>query len=332
MPIDGFDYKAFAIDLAKQALEVLQQPGSNAAPDILTDADKKNIVETVRKFCFMAGEALSNDAQLKFNAEQASLVTQFIGEWTFHKSIDLIKGKIPQQNRDAILQIIAANIFNTAKLAIIKNMPQDALINLVEDKVKQVYSDELQKLVKKGVLSQKQFEVAVSASNLNDMVQKTEDEAKLNQANVQADAKTPTANDKKVLKLAALAIILKKLPEQKANEILNSLDKNDVQHVINYMKMSNIEDKIDHQVIIKSLEEIKKILPAQDVINVPKLLKRHYKLINSTHPEILSNIAIKEREAVREFILDTSFPAAEIFSPYVLQSLVTTVEEKINDN
>ena len=332
MPINGFDYKAFATDLAKQALEVLQQPGSNAAPDILTVADKKNIVETVRKFCFMAGEALSNDTQLKFNAEQASLVTQFIGEWTFHKSIDLIKGKIPPQNREAILQIIAANIFNTAKLAIIKNMPQDALINLVEDKVKQVYNEELQKLVKKGVLSPKQYEIAVNTSNLNDMVQKTEDEAKLNKANVQSEMKTPSTNDKKVLKLAALAIILKKLPEQKANEILGSLDKKDVQHVINYMRMSNIEDKIDHKVIIKSLEEIKKILPVHDVINVPKLLKNYYKLIKSTSPDVLSNIAIKERESVREFILDTTFPASDIFSPYVLQSLVTTIEEKIHDN
>ncbi len=331
MPINGFDYKAFAIDLAKQALEVLQQPGSNAAPDILTDSDKKNIVETVRKFCFMAGEALSNDAQLKFNAEQASLVTQFIGEWTFHKSIDLIKGQIPTQSREAILQIIAANIFNTAKLAIIKNMPQDALINLVEDKVKQVYNEELQKLVKKGILSQNQYEVAVNTSNLNDMVQKTEDEAKLNKANVQADSKSPSANDKKVLKLAALAIVLKRLPEEKANEILNCLDKQDVKHVINYMKMNNIEDKIDHKVIIKSLEEIRKILPIQDTINVEKLLKQYHKLIKSTPVDILSNIAISERESVKDFILDTTFPADKIFSPLILKSLVTTIEEKIND-
>ncbi len=332
MPIEGFDYKAFSIDLAKQALEVLVKPDSNAAPSSLTEQDKKNIVETVKKFCFMAGEALSNDAQLKFNAEQASLVTQFIGEWTFHKSIDLINGKIPVQNRDAILQIIAANIFNTAKLAIIKNMPQETLINLVEDKVKQVYNDELQKLVKKGVLSQKQFSIAANTSNLNDMVQKTEDEANLKKATVKGETKMPSPSDKKVLKLAALAIILKKLPEKKANEILNSLDKTDVQHVINYMKMSNIEDKIDHQVILKSLCEIKKILPPSDTVNVPKLLKAHYKLINKTSPEILSNISLKERETVRDFILDTSFPAEKMFSPLVIQSLVKAIEEKINDN
>ncbi len=332
MPIEGFDYKAFAMDLSKQAMEVLMQPGSNAAPDTLTDKDKKNIFETVRKFCYMAGEALSNDAQIKFNAEQASLVTQFIGEWTFHKSIDLINGQIPPQNRDAILQIIAANIFNTAKLAIIKKMPQDTLINLVEEKVKNVYNDELQKLVKRGILTQQQYEAAVNKSNLNDMVQKTEDESKLEKIQQEENTAAASPNDKKVLKFAALSIILKKLPPQKANEILNSLDKNDAKHIFNYMKMSNIEDKIDHKVIIKALEEIKKILPKPDVVNVPKLLKRHYKLIKMTSPEILSSIAINERETVKDFILDREFPAAEVFSPFVIQSLVNSIEEKINDN
>ncbi len=331
MPIEGFDYKAIAMDFAKQALEVLMQPDSNASPDILTEQDKKNIVDTIRKFCFMAGEALSKDAQLKFNKDQATWVTQFIGEWTFHKLIDLIKGKIPQQNREAILQIIAANIFNTAKLAIIKKMPDDLIIKLVEDKVNQVYTEELKKLVKKGVLSSKQYDIAINTSNLKDMVEKTEDEAKLQNANEHGETKTTTVSDKKVLKLAALAIILKNLPQKKADEILNSLDKKDVQHVINYMKMSNIEEKIDHQVIIKSLSEIKKILPVSDIINVPKLLKSHRNLIKTTSPEILSKIALNERESVKDFILDTSFPADEVFSPMVIKSLVNTIEEKIND-
>lgn len=330
MPIDGFDYKGFAVDLAKQAQEVLMQPASSAAPSSLTDTDKKNIVETVKKFCFMAGEALSNDAQLKFNAEQASLVTQFIGEWTFHKSIDLINGKIPPQNREAVLQIIAANIFNTAKLAIIKNMPQDALINLVEDKVKQVYAEELQKLVKKGVLSQQQYDVAVNASNLNDMVQKTEEAVRTNQA--QQVTSASHNQDKKTLKLAALAVVLKKLPEQKTNQILNSLDKSDVQHVINYMRMSNLEDKIDRQVMLKALDEIKRMLPDSDTINVAKLLKRHYKTLKLTPVELLNKIASNEREAVKDFILDPKFSANDTFSPHVIQSLVNSIETIINDN
>ncbi len=329
MPIEGFDYKAFAINLAKDAAEILSQQGSNAAPDTLTETDKKNIIETVRRFCLMCGEALSNDPQLKFTAEQACLVTQFIGEWTFHKSIDLITGKIPNQFREPILQVIAANIFNTGKLAIIKGMPQNTLVDLIEEKVKQVYSDELKKLLKKGVISQKEFEIAVNSSNLDDLVQKSDDENNL--SNLQEDKADTTPKDKKVLKLAALAILLKNLPEERANQILNSLDKNDVVHVTNYMKMNNIEDKIDHNVIIKSLEEIKNIIPASDVINVHRLLQKHYKLINSLPPDVLSEIALNEREAVKDFILDNTFPAQEMFTPCVIQSLVNSIEEQVHD-
>ncbi len=327
MPIAGFDYKAFAQDLSKQAIEILNQKDGNAVPDTLTDADKKNVYETVKKFCLMCGEALSNDPQLKFTADQAKLVTQFIGEWTFHKSIDLISGKIPVQNRETILQVIAANIFNVAKLAIIKNMPQESLINLIEEKVKQIYSDELQKLVKKGVLKPEQFEVAVNKSNLNDMVQKTQDESKI--AEVNDESVSP--QNKKTLKLAALAIILKKLPSDKANTILNSLSEQDVPHVINYMKMSNLENKIDHSIIIKTLEEIKKLIPLSDNVNVPKLLNRYRKSLLTVPPKVLSTIAMKERDAVKNFILDVKFPATEVFAPQVIQSLVTSIEEKIND-
>lgn len=325
MPIEGFDYKAFATDLAKQAYEVLVQNG-NAAPSDLTEEDKKYIVETVQKFCFMAGEALSNDAQLKFNADQASIVTQFIGEWTFHKSIDLMKGQIPQQIRESVLQIIAANIFNTAKLAIIKSMPDDAIISLVEEKVKRVYEEELGKHLQKGNISQEQFNAAVNSSNLNDMVQKNEDESKLQ------SVQDAGSQDKKVLKFAALSIVLKNLPEEQASAILQSLPPEDANHVFNYMKMNNIEDKIDHSIIISALAEIKELIPVSEEVKTERMIKRYKDILNSTSPAKLSKIAMNEREALKEFILDSSFAATDVFSPYVVKSLIKHVENKINDN
>ncbi len=328
MPIEGFDYKGFANNLAKQAQEFLIRPETSAAPSSLTEADKKYIFETVRKFCYMSGEALYNDSQIKFTSDQASIVTQFIGEWTFHKSIDLITGKIPPPNRDAILQILAANIFNTAKLAIIKKMPDEALISLVEEKVKKVYQEELAKLVKKGVLTDEQYKLALNASNMENMIQKAADEESLNNISNQVSNSMPA--DKKVLKLASLAIVLKNIPQERANQILDSLSKTDVMHVLNYMKMSNLENKIDHSIIIKTLNEIKAILPPSDEINTARLLKKYYKLLQSTQPDKLSRIALKEREAVKDFILDAEFPAEEVFSPPVIKSLVSIIEEKIN--
>lgn len=332
MPIQGFDYKGFAASMLSQLQEILTQPNSVAVPDVVTAQDKKFIMEIVKKFCLMSGEALYNDPNIKFTADQACMIVQFIAEWTFHKSIDMITGKVPLQSRPLILQRVAGEIFNTTKIAFVKNFPADKLPQLVEEKVKITYNDELQKLVKKGEMSQSQCSVAMSASNLDATAEKTQDAADLDKANKHVEANAPTQSDKKILKLVALAIILKNLPQEKAEEILKVLDKTDVQHVINYMKTSNIEDKIDHKLIIKSLEEMKEIIPLPETANTRKTVQKFHKLLEAAPPDVLSNIAINEREAVKDFILDLTCPAEKMFSPLVIQSLVKSVEDKINDN
>ena len=185
-------------------------------------------------------------------------------------------------------------------------------------------------MVKKGVLAPQQFEAAVNKSNLNDFVQKNEDEAKLE--NISQKSSDVAPQDKKVLKIAALAILLKRLPQKKAEEIISALDKNIAIHVINYMKMSNIEEKLDHQVIIKSLEEIKQLIPPSKTVNVPRLLQKHHKLISLSAPDKLSTLAMGERVSVKNFILDKNFPAQNVFSAHVIESLVNSVEKKVNDN
>ncbi|MBQ3640499.1 hypothetical protein II906_00980, partial [bacterium] len=160
MAIEGFDYKGFAANLTKQAMEILSQEGNNAFPTSLSAADKKILVETVNRFCLMAGEALNNEQNIKLNASQASLITQFIGEWTFHKSIDLINGGVSAEHRGPILQAIAGNIYSTAQLAMVKKLPDEALVSLIEEKVNSVYKEELDKLLKRGVLSPEQADKA----------------------------------------------------------------------------------------------------------------------------------------------------------------------------
>ena len=95
---------------------------------------------------------------------------------------------------------------------------------------------------------------------------------------------------------------------------------------------ADVEDKIDKKVMVKTLEEIKLMLPVSDSINVPKLLKKYYKLLKSTPVDVLSQVSLNERESVKDFILDSNFSPTEIFSPHVIQSLVSSIEAKINDN
>lgn len=330
MPIEGFDYKAHANNIVSQLKEILAQPGN--VPNIVTDEDKKFIIDIIQSFCVMCGEALYGDPNIKFSAIEAGNIVQVVAEWTFHKSVDMVTGKVPLPNRAPILQVVALNVFNILKLACIKKLPPEKINQLVEDKVKQVYAEEINKLVKKGIMSEQQMSIAISASNLDDMDQARREQA-IEQASQEAVAAPDSAeNAKKILKYTALAIVLKNLPEEKSVEILNVLDKTVSQHVINYMKMSNLEDKIDHNLLIKSLEEIKQIIPVSDIINTQKIITKYRRHLKATNPSVLSNIALREREAVKDFILDTSFPAMESFSPEMIKSLVRIIEEKINDN
>ncbi|MBQ9245625.1 hypothetical protein IJ182_05090 [bacterium] len=331
MPIEGFDYKALSQSLLSQLAEMLQASSNPAVPDVVTNEDKKFIIEAVKSLCIMSGDALAKQPDSKLNAEQASMIVQCIAEWSFHKSIDMITGKVPTQHRKRILQNVALNIFQTMQNAFkLQKFNTDTIISLVEDKVKQVYLDELQKMVKAGEMTEQQARIAASASNMDVMVQKSQE---IVNENKEAEQPKPAPiSDSKTYKLVALAIILKNLPEQKAAEILNSLDKNLVPHVINYMKTSNIEEKMDQTLMIKTLEEIKKVIPLPESVTVHKVVQNFHKLLKNTPPQVLSNIALKERESVKDLILDTSFPAMEIFSPLVIKSLVKSLEEKINDN
>ena len=146
MPIEGFDYKALSIKLSEDALEKLMQLDKNTLPNPLTDAEKKEIVETVKRFSFLGGQALNHDDILKLNSEQAIFLISLLCEWIYSKFVDMIRDQVPEKKRKSILVNIAANIFNTSKLAIIKNIPYDDIINLVEEEVKRVYAEELKKL------------------------------------------------------------------------------------------------------------------------------------------------------------------------------------------
>ena len=137
--LKNFNCDAFAKDLSSQASQVV--------PNDIKKQDKDFIVEIIYRFCKMAGDALANEENSKLNASQASLITQFIGEWIFHKSVDIIRAGIELQYRESILQKVAFTVFDIAKKAVEKDLPQDQLISLVEAQVKKCFTKAVSVLV-----------------------------------------------------------------------------------------------------------------------------------------------------------------------------------------
>ena len=326
MPIEGFDFKEFARNIAEQV-------GPALPPDIV-EADKQYIINIVHNFCYMAGEAVSNDTTINFNAEQASIVAQFIGEWAFHKAIDAIRGGIPPQLRDGILQKVAFTVFEIAKTAIVKELPQGDMISVVEFHVKKAYNEALEELKSKGVLTEEQVQEAQSHSNIDEMAQaaaQAEAEAQANGAPPSQGYSAPPQNDTKILKLATFSILLKNLSEEKRAGIINKFSPEDASMLRDYTGMEGLETRLDPSLLAKCLADIKSNLPKSKNINTKRVNQRLYNIVNNSDISKISNIIIKERQHVKSFVNKaTQGEGDEKISPYIADVVCSFLEEKLN--
>ena len=289
--IKSFNYEAFAKDLSGQAREVIP-------PDI-ENSDCDFVVDIIYRFCQMAGEALVKEENSALTAQEASLVTQFIGEWIFHKSIDLIRAGIDEQYRESVLQKVAFTVFDIAKKAVEKKIPQDQLINLVENQVKKCFTKAIEELASKGILSEEDSENALSQSNIDAMA------ATQAQTEIQQEEEHDIAamSDSKIIKLASLAILMKNFPSQKIKNILQKFNKPEREVLLKYLKMPDLEEKLDMGATIRCFDEIKSALPEVVTVSYDKAFRRLCKTIKKADKNKVLEIIKDERPAVRDFVL-----------------------------
>ena len=305
MPIEGFDYKQFAADLAAQAKELV--------PQEFEPFQKDYIVKTLVNFSSLAGEAISNDAEAGFNAEQAILLTQIIAEWSFHKSVDLIRSGIQPEYWDGVMQKIAFTIFDIGKQTIKQGLPQDKILELIEHHVIKSYEAALEELQQRGIIDEELKEQAEKQNNLNQLVEQVEAEqaaqrqAEAEQQQHQGTAPTgqPQANigsDKKLFKLASLALLLRTLSQDKVSSILNKFNPQDAQLVIQYMQMPDLDQRVDANVAIQCLKEIKTNLPSKNGTAPNQLIFRIKNALRNSTREKVEVMLKHERINVKRFV------------------------------
>lgn len=284
MPIEGFDYQGFAQALSSEAGQVV--------PRDVDEQDRQYITNIVHQFCHMAGEALFNDTALNFNAQQASIITQFIGEWAFHKSIDLIRSGIAPQFRDGVLQKVAFTVFEISKQAMAQNMPQNQMIQIVEHHVKKSFKEALDELANSGALSAEEVQNASGRSNIDDMAKE-----------MKQDSAVANASDSKILKLAAIAMLMRKMPQEKIVKMLQKFNQNDAQILIEYIQMPDLENKLDKGIAQKCLHEIKMSLPEPKRLSFEKVYSKLYNIVKNSDKTEVSAIIEEERLNIRRFVL-----------------------------
>ena len=322
MPIEGFDYKGFAANMAEQAQELV--------PKELEDREKEYVVKTLGNFTLLAGEALYNDDSLKLTAEQAIFITQVIAEWSFHKSIDLVNSGILPQYWDSIMQKIAFTIFEVAKQAIIRKIPQEQLLQAVEHHVVKVYKASIEELEQKGLINEEVKNRAESQSNIDAMAKQAQ-EAQMQAQQQQQQEMQQKASDKeeskqrreekrqqrkmhkqmqnmqggitnKQMKLMTLALVLKILSQDKVTTILNKFDSKDSLLISQYMNMANLESQLDGDLISSCLKEIRDFLPVKKKLSQESVLGDLLQIYRKHSREKVEKIIRNERPLVKRFI------------------------------
>lgn len=348
MPIEGFDYKGFAASMSEQAKDLV--------PQELEDREKEYIVKTLGNFTLLAGEALYNDQQLNLNAEQAVFITQIIAEWSFHKSIDLIHSGILPQYWDSIMQKIAFTIFEVAKQAVIRKIPQDQLLQAVEHHVIKVYNQSIEELQQKGLIDEETKNKAESQSNIDAMAQQAQAEqdrqrqeqvaeaekarqekeqrrANRKQAREQAANRQPVSIPQgitnKQMKLMSLALVLKLMSQDKVTTILNKFDSNDSLAISQYMNMADLESHLDGDLVTDCLKEMKEYLPIKRKLTKENVLGDLLRIYREIPRERIEKVIKNERPLVKRFIAqaydgeysDLPLKVAGIVAQYIEESV-----------
>ena len=272
MATKDFDYENFAQNLAAQAQEIV--------PQDFTDVQKQYVINTLGNFALLSGKALAEDPNLNFNADQAVTITQIIAEWSFHKSVDIIRSGIPQQYWDSVI-------------AELKN---------------------------KGVIDEELMEFAASQSNMDRMAQEMQQQniqdpqaaqVQMNNEGVPAVQSGSGAEpyefpkvDSKVLKLATVAMLFKKMNQDRVQTILNKFDPEDAQAVIKYMRVPDLAQRIGTANALRCLQEIKTNLPKATDIAPNRVVMKLRHFASKYSSKDLDTILIRERMGVKRLVFN----------------------------
>jgi len=313
MAAKGFDYENFAQNLAAQAQDLV--------PAEFTPEEKEYVINTLGNFSMMAGKALAEDKNLPFDVETSTYITQIIAEWSFHKSVDVIRSGIPRANWDGVMQKIAYTIFEVAKQAFSQKLPNEQIIEIIEHHVNKTYVEAITELKDKGVIDESLMEFAASQSNMNKMAQEMQQAQAQAQAdgNVTADTtdgqnlpQTSQTSDliatpkpefaPKALKLATVAMLFNRMNQDRVQTFLDKFEQSDAEDVVKYMKLPDLTQRVGVENAMKCLHEIKMNLPKASDLAPVKVVKKIKNFASKYSEKELETMLIKERIGVKRLV------------------------------
>ncbi len=288
MPIDGFDAQGFAQSMAQQAGEFL--------PQDFDDESKNYVIGKLHSFCQMAGQSLENEPNMTLNAEQASMIVQYIGEWTFHKCIDLIRSNLSNEVRDHIIQQVAFVVFDEAKKAVAENIPHEQVAPTIEAQVDRIFKESIMQLVNSGHIQEQDVEHILSQSNVAQVSQEMAEQAAAEQGSPPSEEE-----QRRAFKLAAISILLKNMDKKTVQGILSGMSEADADQIMDFMKVPELEHQLDPTLLARELEDFKQSLniqPDPESIDYSQMIRM---LATRVNPNKILSLAKYERPLIREY-------------------------------
>ena len=315
MPIQDLNPQDFAKNLAQQA-------GTYVSADI-SEENKQYIVKKVYEFCYITGDHLLKQYKEQFTDADAVVVIQFIGEWTFHKANDLITAGIRHEFWDTILQQIAFSALKSALHAHSEGYDQAKAAELIESQVAEAYKQCINHLVKAKAIPEDKVEEILAYSNVDKMAQ----EAAKNEAEHFED-------DEKTLKYIAIALMLRKMPPEKVNNILNNFDEAEKQKILACFQIDNLETKVEPIVINQYIEDLKRNISLNAKPDCSEIMKSFKSLQAKYGDEEIINITMFERPKIQEFLSaclleDGSNVTKVELSPHIVKILYSYLRSKL---
>ena len=139
-------------------------------PDNIAQEKKGLILNSIYDCLMLIVDKINNDKKY-LDDEQMQFLLQLIGEWTFHKNLDLIYADI---NKEVSLKILLKVAYENYKLFIAlleKDTNEDDVVIAIEEKVKETFVSSLEKYQNKGLITSDALLNAISQSNVKKMRQ-----------------------------------------------------------------------------------------------------------------------------------------------------------------
>lgn len=287
----NFNPSAFAENLARNAGEFI--------PADFSQPQRNYVSKKLFDFCNMAGDALVNDTNASLSGEQIESIVQMLGEWTFHKSIDLIRANLQAEICDHVLQQVAFAVFEAGKHSQINKFSHSDSLQLVDSKARSCFESVINDLVGAGRIPKEEIPRIMSFSNYDQM-------------NTPAPAATAQQEEEldpegeKQMRLIATAVLLRQMPQEKVKNILNSFGVIVKQQLIPFLEMPDLEHKFPEAMAVDYLSSLKKLLNSQAGKNTDNQIVMQNNIISRlkdlyTDDEIMASITY-ERPVVKQYV------------------------------